>query len=81
MPFNVLYHNHCLYICDFVVDEKPRSKGVGRAFLEKIQNWAKEQGYEELELSSSFFRVKAHEFYVEKVDFEKSGFVFRKSLL
>ena len=19
MPFNVLYHNHCLYICDFVV--------------------------------------------------------------
>lgn len=81
MPFNVLYHSHCLYICDFVVDEKLRSKGVGRAFLEKIQTWAKEQGYEELELSSSFFRVKAHEFYVEKMDFEKSGFVFRKSLL
>ncbi|EAB5233532.1 N-acetyltransferase [Campylobacter jejuni] len=55
MPFNVLYHNHCLYICDFVVDEALRGKGIGQAFLKKIQIWAKDQGYEELELSSSFF--------------------------
>lgn len=55
MPFNVLYHNHCLYICDFVVDETLRGKGIGQAFLKKIQIWAKDQGYEELELSSSFF--------------------------
>ncbi len=55
MPFNVLYHNHCLYICDFVVDETLRGKGIGQAFLKKIQIWAKNQGYEELELSSSFF--------------------------
>lgn len=37
MPFNVLYHNHCLYIYDFVVDETLRGKGMGQAFLKKIQ--------------------------------------------
>ncbi|KRS93911.1 acetyltransferase, partial [Campylobacter coli] len=31
----------------------------------------KKQGYEELELSSSFFRTQAHEFYIQKIGFEK----------
>ncbi len=33
MPFNVLYHNHCLYICDFVVDEAPKRQRRGSIFL------------------------------------------------
>lgn len=37
MPFNVLYHNHCLYICDFVVDEALRGKGVGQSFFKKFK--------------------------------------------
>ncbi|HHF3715587.1 TPA: GNAT family N-acetyltransferase [Campylobacter jejuni] len=80
MSFNIPYHNHCLYICDFVVDEALRGKGIGQAFLKKIQIWAKDQGYEELELSSSFFRTQAHEFYIQKMGFEKSGFVFKKNI-
>ncbi|EAL6694456.1 N-acetyltransferase, partial [Campylobacter coli] len=28
-----------------------------------------------MELSSSFFRTQAHEFYIQKMGFEKSGFV------
>lgn len=52
MYFIIIY---CLYICDFVVDEALRGKGIGQAFLKKIQIWAKDQGYEELKLSSSFF--------------------------
>lgn len=79
MPFNVLYHNHCLYICDFVVDETLRGKSIGQAFLKKIQIWAKDQGCEELELSSSFLE-QAHEFYIQKMGFEKSGFVFKKNI-
>ncbi|EAH7226406.1 N-acetyltransferase, partial [Campylobacter coli] len=27
-----------------------------------------------MELSSSFFRTQAHEFYIQKMGFEKSGF-------
>lgn len=49
-------------------------------FFKKIQIWAKDQGYEELELSSSFFRTQAHEFYIQKMNFEKSGFVFKKNI-
>lgn len=64
--FNVLYHNHCLYICDFVVDETLRGKGIGQAFLKKIQIWAKVQGYEELELSSSFLERKLMNFISKK---------------
>ncbi|QYH11787.1 GNAT family N-acetyltransferase [Campylobacter jejuni] len=66
MPFNVLYHNHCLYICDFVVDETLRGKGIGQAFLKKIQIWAKDQGCEELELSSSFLEHKLMNFISKK---------------
>lgn len=80
MPFNVIYHTNCLYICDFVVDEKERSQGIGQDFLNKIFSWAKKQGYEEIELSSSFFRQKAHIFYTEKMSFIKTGFVFKKKL-
>lgn len=57
-----------------------RGKGVGQSFFKKIQIWAKQQGCEELELSSSFFRTQAHEFYIQKMDFEKSGFVFKKNI-
>lgn len=57
-----------------------RGKGVGQSFFKKIQIWAKQQGYEELELSSSFFRTQDHEFYIQKMDFEKSGFVFKKNI-
>lgn len=81
MPFNVLYHDHCLYICDFIVDENIRSKGLGQAFLQEVLKWAKLQGYKEIELSSSFFREKAHEFYVQKMNFNKTGFVFKKNLI
>lgn len=80
MPFNVLYHNHCLYICDFVVDKTLRGKGIGQAFLKKIQIWTKDQGNEKLELSSSFFRTQDHEFYIQKMGFKKSDFVFKKNI-
>ncbi|PSM52121.1 acetyltransferase [Campylobacter blaseri] len=80
MPFFVLYHSKCLYICDFVVDSKKRSKGYGKKYLEQIQNYAKEQGFNEIELSSNFTRVKAHEFYEKKMDMDKTGFVFKKVL-
>ncbi|MGI7163731.1 N-acetyltransferase, partial [Campylobacter coli] len=29
---------------------------------------------------SSFFRTQAHEFYIQKMGFEKSGFVFKKNI-
>lgn len=80
MSFNVLYHTNCLYICDFVVDEKKRGQGLGRKCLQNVELWAKNEGFEEIELSSSFPRTQAHEFYEKKMNFAKTGFVFKKKL-
>lgn len=41
MPFNVLYHNHCLYICDFVVDETLTRKKYRSSFFRKNPNLGK----------------------------------------
>lgn len=57
-----------------------RGKGVGQSFFKKIQIWAKDQGSEKLELRSSFFRTQDHEFYIQKMGFEKSDFVFKKNI-
>lgn len=80
MPFFVLYHSDCLYICDFVVDAAFRGRGFGEKFLKEVESWAKSNGYREIELSSSFFREQAHRFYIDKMCFDKSGFVFKKVL-
>ncbi|TQR34735.1 N-acetyltransferase [Campylobacter sp. MIT 99-7217] len=80
MPFYVLYHTNCLYICDFVVKESLRGQGYGEKCLKKLCSYAKEKGFEEIELSSSFFRTKAHDFYEKKMKFEKTGFVFKTQI-
>lgn len=80
MPFFVLYHSDCLYICDLVIDEALRGKGLGEKFLSEVESFAKDNGYKEIELSSSFPRQEAHRFYTDKMHFEKSGFVFKKTL-
>lgn len=36
-----LNHNHCLYICDFVVDETLRGKSIGSSFFDKNPNLGK----------------------------------------
>ncbi|PZT47573.1 GNAT family N-acetyltransferase [Helicobacter valdiviensis] len=80
MPFNVLYRENCLYICDFVVDENLRGQGIGEACLLQIFKLAKNEGYQQIELSSSFKRERAHKFYTEKMGFSKVSFVFVKNL-
>lgn len=80
LPFFVLYHNDCLFVADFVVDDALRGKGLGQKFFKRVESWAKNEGFKEIELSSRFFRVDAHRFYVEKLGFEKTSFVFQKAL-
>lgn len=45
-------------VCMFVILLLTRiveAKGLGR-FLKEVESWAKNNGYEEIELSSSFYR-------------------------
>ena len=80
MPFYVLYHDKCLYLCDFVIAEEHRGKGFGWKSLEMVEKYAKDKGYNEIELSSSFSRELAHLFYENKMNFNKSGYVFNKKI-
>ncbi|AWI34759.1 GNAT family N-acetyltransferase [Helicobacter apodemus] len=80
MPFFVLYRDKCLYICDFVIASHLRGQGLGQRFLQEIEEMAKKEGYLQIELSSSFKREEAHRFYEKKMNFQKTSYVFVKSL-
>lgn len=55
-----------------------RGKGVGQSFFKKIQIWAKQQGYEELELSSSFLEHKPMNFISKKWILKNLALFLRK---
>lgn len=78
MPLFTLYYDRCLWICDLVIDQSERGKGYGEQLLSHIEEWAQEQGYTEISLSSSFHREDAHRFYEQKMDYTKTGYIFKK---
>jgi GNAT superfamily N-acetyltransferase len=59
-----------------VVDEKQRSKGIGRALMEHCMKVAKEAGCYKIMLTSDKKRERAHKFY-QSVGFEASAHGFR----
>jgi PhnO protein len=64
---------------ELVVSNKNRSQGVGKLLLEKAIQYARENNCEVIELTSSFPRERAHQFYI-KNGFEKSGYKFKMEL-
>jgi ribosomal protein S18 acetylase RimI-like enzyme len=62
------------HIDELVVDEKFRSLGIGKLFLDKAKSIAFERRCSKLELESALHRDEAHRFY-EKHNFEKAGYV------
>jgi GNAT superfamily N-acetyltransferase len=59
-----------------VVDEKCRSKGIGKLLMEYCTQLAKEAGCYKIMLTSDKRRKRAHKFY-ESLDFEPSAEGFR----
>lgn len=80
MPFHVLYREKCLYICDLIIDSNLRGQGFGQKFLQEIEDLACKEGYLQIELSSSFPRKEEHCFYEKKMGFDKTSYVFAKTL-
>ncbi len=50
---------------DLVVDEKERSKGYGKLFLDWLIDYAKRAGCQEFRLDSGVHRKDAHRFYLD----------------
>jgi GNAT superfamily N-acetyltransferase len=68
-----------LYVDDLVTDEGERSKGVGRALLEHLQQLARAAGCETFCLDSGVQRARAHGFYFRE-GMHITAFNFKKPL-
>ncbi|GGB46034.1 hypothetical protein GCM10011409_24490 [Lentibacillus populi] len=79
-PMITLYYERFVWVCDLVTDKNKRSNGYGHKLLSYVHEWAKENGYESVALSSGLKRTDAHRFYEEKAGYEKVGYVFKKPL-
>ncbi|AOM84078.1 GNAT family N-acetyltransferase [Salisediminibacterium beveridgei] len=80
IPMTNLYDGRSIWICDLVTDQQERSKGYGEILLQFVQEWASDNGYEKIALSSGLQRTQSHRFYVEHMDYERASFVFKKDL-
>ena len=74
------YHGKHIYIYDLVTKSSMRSKGFGEKLLDYIIKMGKKKGYENITLSSGLQREAAHRFYENKMSFDKTSYVFVKSL-
>lgn len=79
-PMTTLYYGRYIWITDLVVDEAWRSKDYGARLLSYIETWAEEQGYDCIALSSDLEKERAHQFYTDKMDYDKVSYVFKKEL-
>ncbi len=79
-PMITLYYGRFVWVCDLVTDNSKRSNGYGEKLLSFVHEWADENGYERVALSSGLQRVDAHRFYEEKMDYDKVSYVFKKEL-
>ncbi len=77
-PMITLYYGRFVWVCDLVTDTGKRSKGYGEKLLTYVHEWAKENSYESVALSSGLQRTDAHRFYENKMDYDKASYVFKK---
>ncbi|WP_226659097.1 GNAT family N-acetyltransferase [Pseudalkalibacillus hwajinpoensis] len=79
-PMITLYYGRFVWVCDLVTSEQHRSKGYGEKLLAFVENWAVENGYQSVALSSGVQKKDAHRFYKEKMSYDQVSFVFKKGL-
>ena len=66
-------------VAALVVDETVRGSGIGRCLMERAEEWARERGYNTVQLRSNVTRAAAHAFY-ERLGYKhiKTSKTFRK---
>lgn len=47
-----------------VVDENHRGRGIGKQLIERIKEWSREKGINEIRVRSHIKRIEAHRFYI-----------------
>ncbi|WP_213421326.1 GNAT family N-acetyltransferase [Bhargavaea massiliensis] len=79
-PMITLYYGRFVWVCDLVTDQNRSSGGSGQKLLDYVHDWAKENSYTSVALSSGLQREDAHRFYEEKMEYDRVSYVFRKVL-
>lgn len=79
-PMITLYYGRFVWVCDLVTDANKRSKGYGEKLLKYVHEWAKENNYESVALSSGLERADAHRFYEGRMNYDKVSYVFKTNL-
>lgn len=74
-----LYSGRLLYVDDLVTDANDRSQGYGKALLDWLISYAREQGCASFELDSGVHRSLAHRFYFRE-GMTIASFHFQRSL-
>ena len=62
--YDCTYSEPLITILGIAVDEHQRGHGIGRALLERLENWSKKCGCSGVRLVSGFNRFAAHNFYL-----------------
>ncbi len=79
-PMITLYYGRFVWISDLVTDRNRRSKGYGEKLLSFVHEWAEDNGYKSIALSSGLQRLEAHRFYEDKMNYDKVSYVFKRLL-
>ena len=75
----MLVSGRTMYVDDLVTDERHRSQGHGKAMLDWLQGYARENGCETFSLDSGTPRQEAHAFYFRE-RMRVTSFHFAKKL-
>ena len=78
-PYHSFVFHRYAYLMDLVVDLNQRGKGIGKALLNEVKNWAKIRKLEYVELSVLTQNKTAMELY-EKMEFMECSRVMRMNL-
>ena len=72
-----IYSGKQLELDNFAVDENYRSQGIGKQFEIEINNWAKDNGIESIELNTYVANSGSHKFYFNQ-GYKIIGYHFQK---
>jgi GNAT superfamily N-acetyltransferase len=71
-PYELLFSDSLINVLCFVVKEKYRNNGVGRKLIDRLECWAKDNGFSGIKLLTHPNRIHAHRFY------ERHGYIHTK---
>ena len=71
-PYELLFSDSLINVLCFVVKEKYRNNGVGSKLIDRLECWAKDNGFSGIKLLTHPNRIHAHRLY------ERHGYIHTK---